>query len=118
MVVSAPGSKYQGRVGVVLKHGSPDAELPVSVALDGEDPDDYAGFKPGELALLGSNRDIRQPLNWSVRYEDRGRQPALVTDLSPRQAGALAQDLEALLARHGRDGDFFAAPMRDQDYSI
>lgn len=118
MVVSVPDSEYTGRAGTVLKHGGPDAELPVSVALDGEDPDDYAGFKPGELAFLASNQDIRQSLNWSVRYEDRGTQPALVTDHSPRQAGALAQDLESLLARHGRDGNFFAAPMRDEDYSI
>jgi hypothetical protein len=118
VVVSVPDSEYTGRVGTVLKHGGPDVELPVSVALDGQDPDDYAGFKPGELAPLGAEQDARPPLNWSVRYEDRGRQPALVTDLSARQAGALAADLEMLLARHGRGGGIFAAPMRDEDYSI
>lgn len=106
MVVSVPDSEYTGRAGTVLKHGGPDAELPVSVALDGEEADDYAGFKPGELALLRSNQDIRRSLKRSVCYEDRGTQPAL------------AQDREPLLARHGRDGNFFAAPMRDEDYSI
>ncbi len=118
VVVSALDSECTGRIGTVLKHGGPGAGLPVSVVLDGEDLDNYAGFEPGELAPLGVVHDAGPSLNWSVRYEDRGRQPALVTDLSPRQAGALAADLAMLLARHGRDGGIFVAPMRDEDYSI
>ena len=102
VVVSVPDSEYTGRAGTVLKHGGPDAELPVSVALDGEEADDYAGFKPGELALLGSNQDIRRSLKWSACYEDRGTQPALVRDRPLAAPGGCARAGPGVAARAAR----------------
>ncbi len=113
VVVSGLNCKYAGPSGTVLRHHEDVGDgLTVDVALDGLEPNDYAGFESGELTRLSRQWDAGPTPSWSVRFEDRGRKAALVTDLSPRQARALKQDLEALLDRYGRDGGFFVAPAR------